>query len=94
MRIEFLTAGYSEDLFWSLTPTQVEAHFTAARRRMRVERNMLMETAYLGANAANFKKPLKLDDLILPVDDKPRTKQTPEQRLAVASAWAAAMNRK
>ena len=55
---------------------------------------MLMETAFLGANAANFKKPLQLPDLLLLVDEKPRTKQTPEQRLAAASAWAAAMSRK
>jgi hypothetical protein len=54
---------------------------------------MAMQTAYLGANAANFKKPLNLADLLLPVDEKPRIKQTPEQRLAAAGAWAAAMSR-
>lgn len=84
--------GYSEELFWSLTPRQIEAHFAAARKRYRSERNMMMETAYLASIVPHAKKPIKLDDLLLPADEKPRRKQTPEQRLAAAGAWAAAMS--
>lgn len=85
MLVSFLACpGYTEELFWSLTPSQIEAHFKAARRRYRVERNTLMETAYLGSNAANFKKPLKLEDLLMPVEDRPRRQasQPWEQQLA------------
>jgi hypothetical protein len=92
--IDFIAAGYSEDLFWSLTPRQIIAHFQAARKRFRTQRNMMMETSYWASVAPHQKKLIKLETLLLPVDEKPRQQQTPEQRLATAAAWAAAMGRR
>lgn len=83
--VDFIASGFSEDLFWSLTPRQIEAHFAAARKRHRIERNMMMETSFLGANAANFKTPLKLADLLTPLDDRPAVVHGPqpwEQQIA------------
>ncbi len=54
---------------------------------------MMMETAYLAVIVPHVKKPATLADLLLPVDDRARGKQTPEQRLAAADAWASAMSR-
>jgi hypothetical protein len=93
MLVEFLACpGYTEDLFWSLTPRQIETHFAAARKRYIAERNMMMETSYLAAIVPHAKKPTELKDLLLQADEKPRQKQTPEQRLAAAGMWAAAMS--
>jgi hypothetical protein len=52
----------------------------------------MMETSYWASVAPHQKKLIKLETLLLPADEKPRQQQTPEQRLAVASAWAAAMS--
>lgn len=77
MLTEFLACpGHTADLFWSLTPRMIEMHFAAARKRYRVERNMMMETAYLAAIVPQHKKPPKLKDLMVDVDEKPRRKQT------------------
>lgn len=95
MLTEFLACpGYSEDLFWSLTPRQIETHFAAARKRYITDRNMMMETAYLAAIAPHQKKPTPLKDLLMQVDEKPRQKQTQAQRLAAAGMWAAAMSKR
>lgn len=82
MLVDFIAAGFSEDLFWSLTPRQIEAHFAAARKRYRVERNMLMETAYIAAALPHQKNPPKLKDLLIDVDDRPRRKKTPAEMMA------------
>lgn len=92
--IDFLSAGYSEDLYWSLTPRQVEAHFAAARRRFRLERNTMMETAYLAAIVPHQKKPTKLERLLVPLDDpKPKVPQSVDEMLSIARQWTAAVNR-
>lgn len=57
----------------------MEAHFAAARKRARIERNTMMETAYLAAIVPHQKNPPKLKDLLLDVDEKPRRKQSPAE---------------
>ena len=49
MLMDFLEADYSEDLFWSLTPRQVETHLAATRRRRVREHNERVQQAYLTA---------------------------------------------
>jgi len=77
--VDFIASGYTEDLFWSLTPRQIEAHFAAARKRGRVERNMMVEALVTVEGAKNSKTPTKLKDLMLDVDEKPRRKQSPAE---------------
>lgn len=75
MLTDFLACpGYTEDLFWSLTPRQIETHFAAARKRYIVDRNMMMETAFRAAIAPHQKTPPTLKDLLIPEDAavKPR----------------------
>ena len=82
--LDFITYGYSEELFWSLTLRQIETHLIAARRRYRIERNRMMETAYYAACVPHMKKPTPLKDLLLPVDETPRRrKQSAEEIKAV-----------
>lgn len=76
MLTDFIAAGYSEDLFWSLTPRQVETHFSAYRKRHRVERNMLMETSFRAALAPHMKTTPKLRDLLIPDEEAPRRRQS------------------
>lgn len=73
--VDFLAVGYSEDLFWSLTPRQIAAHFAGARKRLRREANSRVEQAYLTAALPNMKDPPALKDLLVDVDAKPRGKQ-------------------
>lgn len=75
---DFIASGYSEALFWASTPRQISTHFAAATKRIRDERNRMMETAYLAAFAPHQKKPPALKDLLLP-DDTPRRRQTPQE---------------
>jgi len=76
MLTDFIAAGYSEELFWSLTPRQVETHFAAHRKRHRIERNTLMETAFHAAIAPHMKKTPKLADLLIPDEDAPKRQQS------------------
>ena len=76
MLTDFIAFGYSEDLFWSLTPRQIETHFAAARKRRRADRNMMMETAYYAALVPHMKTVPKLKELMLPDDDAPRRRQS------------------
>lgn len=80
--VDFLTWGYSEELFWSLTLRQIEAHVVAARRRYTIERNRMMETAYYAAVVPHMKNPPKLKDLLVNPTDAPRRKQSWEQMKA------------
>lgn len=69
---EFLACpGYTEDLFWSLTPRQIETHFAAARKRYIVDRNMMIETAFRAAIAPHQTPSPTLKDLLISEDDKP-----------------------
>lgn len=70
--VNFIAAGYAEDLFWSLTPRQTEAHLLAARRVARREHNARMTQAYYAAAIPNSKTPIKLKDLLVDEDDTPR----------------------
>tara|TARA_R110000868_G_scaffold17418_1_gene76546 strand:+ start:790 stop:1086 length:297 start_codon:yes stop_codon:yes gene_type:complete len=76
MLTDFIAAGYSEDLFWSLTPRQVDTHFAAYRKRHRVERNMLMETSFYAAIVPHMKKTPKLRDFLIPDDEAPKRRQS------------------
>lgn len=56
---------------------------------------MMMETAYLAAIVPHQKKPIKLERLLLPLDDpKPRQSQGADEMLSIARRWNAAVNRK
>lgn len=89
-------AGHPEALFWSLTPRQIDVHLQAYRERRRRAYNDAVQVAwhqarlaaYPPTNPTNF---TKLESLT--VSRTERQRQTVEQRLAAASAWAAAMNR-
>jgi len=87
MLTDFVAMGYSEDLFWSLTPRQVDRHFAAGRKRLVRERNMHMETAYLAAMAPHSKRPPKLRDLLID-DAPPRRKSWQEIKALIMAATA------
>lgn len=77
MLTDFIAAGYSEDLFWSLTPRQVEAHFAAARKRNRYEHNRLMQAAWFAGSVQPLVKPPRLKDMLLADEDAaPKRRQT------------------
>lgn len=70
---------YAEELFWSLTPRQIDRHLVAARKRKLIDRNIAMEVAFIAAAAPHQKTPVKLKDLLIDVDAKPRRRQSPEE---------------
>lgn len=75
-----MSLGYSEALFWSLTPRQIQSHFTAASRRLAREHNERMVQAFWTAALPNMKHPPKLRDLMIDEDGpRPRRKLSPEQ---------------
>jgi hypothetical protein len=86
MLTDFIAAGYSEYLFWSLTPRQVETHFAAYRKRHRVERNMLMETSFYAAIAPHMKKTPKLRDFLILDDEAPKRQSWQEMKAALMLA--------
>lgn len=56
---------------------------------------MMMETAYLAAIVPHQKKPMKLERLLISLDDpKPRHAQSIDEMLSIARRWSAAVNRK
>lgn len=57
----------------------MEAHFAAARKRARIERNMIVEAHATVLSASNSKTPVKFKDLLIDVDEKPRRKQSPAE---------------
>lgn len=70
--IEFISLGYTEALFWSLTPRQINAHLRAVERRLRREHNERMTLAFYVAALPNQKDPVKLSDLLVKVDEELR----------------------
>jgi hypothetical protein len=81
--VDFVAAGFTEELFWSLTPRQIEAHFAASRKRSRVERNMMVEALFTVKSAANSKTPTRLKDLMLDVDETPRRRKSVDELKAM-----------
>lgn len=76
MLTDFIAAGYSEDLFWSLTPRQVETHFAASQKRNRYEHNRMMKAAWYSGSVQPLVKPPPLSDMLLPEDAAPKRRQT------------------
>jgi len=92
MLTDFLQADYSEDLFWSLTPRQVETHLTAANRRHRREHNERVQQAYLTAKLfhADPKRMPKVERFLLR-DVRPGRRQTQSEMLTIVRIMAATL---
>ena len=72
-----MSLGYSEQLFWTLTPRQLSRHFNAANKRMVREHEDRMYHAWNIGWLSQAAKYPKFDDLI--AKQKPKTKQPWEQ---------------
>lgn len=92
MLTDFLEADYSEDLFWSLTPRQVENHLTAANRRHRREHNERVQQAYLTAKLfhADPKRMPKVERF-LARDVRPGRRQSKSEMLTIVRIMAATL---
>lgn len=86
MLTDFIAAGYAEDLFWSITPRQVETHFAAAGQRRRYEHNLLMSAAWYSGSVQPLVKPPALTDMLMP-DANPK----PARRMSWQEMKAALM---
>lgn len=57
-------AGYSEALFWTLSPRQIDVHLRAYRERCRREHNERMTAAWYAGAIPVMKNPPALKDLL------------------------------
>lgn len=94
MLTDFLEAEYSEDLFWSLTPRQVEIHLTAAGRRRTREHNERVKQAHLAARLFHMdpKRMPKVDRFLLR-EVRPGRRQTQSEMLTIVRIMAATLGR-
>lgn len=92
MLTDFLEADYSEDLFWSLTPRQVETHLTATRRRRLREHNERVRQAHLTARLFHMDpKRMPKVERFLARDVRPGRRQTQSEMLAIVRIMAATL---
>jgi hypothetical protein len=92
MLTDFLEADYSEDLFWSLTPRQVETHLAATRQRRVREHNERVRQAHLTAQLFHTDpKRMPKVERFLQRDVRQGRRQSQEEMLAVVRVMAATL---
>lgn len=73
-------------MFWRLTPRRLKLYLDAGNRRLRREHNDRMVQAWWIAVIPNSKKPVKLQDLLIDADVRPKARDWRE--LKAALLWA------
>lgn len=82
----YVSAGFSPDLFWKLTPRMYLSHMRGARQRLEREQSERAWAVWHTAYLPRTKKPIKLTELISGVAE-PAYKSW-EQQLAEWTAYA------
>jgi hypothetical protein len=76
-------------LFWQSTPREAEAIAAGANERLRLQHNISMKAAYIGAILTFASKRPPLDDYLIAAPKTKSPPQTLEQQIAIAHQWSA-----
>lgn len=89
-----MSLGFDRATFWTITPRELMALRQGAVKRLRRDFNSGIRlahltaklTAYAPAKGASF---VKLETLL--ISDEPMRQQTPDEQIAIAKQWTAAV---
>lgn len=73
-------------MYWQLSPRESEVIVRGTIQRLRREHNDRMTLAYYTAAIPNSKKPIALRDLLVDLEDKPKTQDW--RQIKAALLWA------
>lgn len=69
--------------FWETTPPELQIMFKGVDRRLRREHNDRMTQAYWTAVIPHQKKPIALKDLLVDIDNRPKSRKPWQELKAV-----------